>query len=56
MSFLDDIPIIGSLFGGGSSGGLAGGLLGLTGIPQLIESGVVFLVVVVIIFKLVDKI
>lgn len=57
MSILGNIPILGNILGGGgSSGGLAGGILDMTGIPQLIEKGFVLYIAVVIALKLVDKI
>lgn len=58
MSILSDIPIVGSLVGGGSSssGGIIGGALDMTGIPQLLEEGLLLYIGVTIAFKLIDKI
>jgi len=57
MSVLGNIPIIGSLFGGGDSGGgIAGSVLDMTGLPQLFESLVVGVVVIILLFKFVDRI
>lgn len=70
-SILGNIPIVGNILGGGNnnnSGGLLGGLLGggggggllgglfdMTGIPQLIEEGVLLYLGVMIVMKLIDK-
>jgi hypothetical protein len=57
MSVLGNIPIIGSLFGGGDSGGgIAGSVMDMTGLPQLFESLVVGVVVIILLFKFVDRI
>lgn len=49
---------IGGLFGGsgGGGGGIAGGLMNMSGIPQLIETGLVMLLVVALGFKLISMI
>lgn len=57
-SGLSDIPIVGNLLGGGGSGGdgLLGGVLSMTGLPQLIEKIVLLYVGVEILLKLVDRV
>ena len=52
---LSDIPIIGSLLGGGGGSGLLGGVLDMTGLPQLIEKVLIMYVGMEILFKLIDK-
>ena len=56
MSFLDNIPVIGKLLGGGGSGGLLGMGLDATGITQLVEEAVLLFLGVTIALKLIDKI
>lgn len=57
MSFLNDIPIVGNILGGGGGGdgGILGGLLDMTGLPQLIEEAVLLYVGLMVGMKLLDK-
>lgn len=51
----------GGLFGGGDGGlmggaGLGGGLLNMTGLPQMLMTGLIIFIGVKIVFRLIDKI
>ena len=56
-SIFGDIPIVGDILGGGKkSSGLAGGVMNMTGIPQMLMSGVLIFVGIEVLFKIIDKI
>jgi len=58
MSILGSIPIIGNLLGGdsSSSSGILGSVMSFTGITGMFESLIGGIIVLVIIFKIIDRI